>query len=129
MQRSEDGGIIISCDFCGSDWDAYDESNSRPMVEGHHGSVICLECVKQALEQMSVRVGDYRCTLCVREGLPATRPRWTHPNAPPSPGLNVHAIACRACIRQAARRFHKDTDVPWQWDEITRDRKAGLEED
>ena len=128
MQRTEEGGIIISCDFCGTDWDAYDPAFSLPMVEGHHGSVICLACVKQALEQMAAGEGEYRCTLCVRDGLPADRPRWSHPDPQPSPGLNVHAIGCRACIRQAARRFHKDPDIDWEWDEIARDKKAGLDE-
>jgi len=116
MQRSEQDGIVISCDFCGTDWDPYDESNPRPMVEGHHGSVICLECVKLALQQMAPCEGEYRCTMCIREGLPPDLPRWSHTSAGPSPGLNPTAVACRACIRQAAGRFSKDPDVKWKWD-------------
>lgn len=115
MQRTEDSGIIISCDFCGTDWDPYDETNPRPMVEGHHGSVMCLECVKLALDQMRPGEGEYRCTMCIQEGLPADLPRWSHPDPVPSPGLNPMATACRACIRQAAGRFSKDKDVPWTW--------------
>ena len=116
MQRSEQGGIVISCDFCGTDWDPYDESNSRPMVEGHHGSIMCLECLKLALEQMAVGKGEYRCTMCIQDGLAADLPRWSHPNPVSSPGLNPHATACRPCIRQAAGRFSKDPDVHWNWE-------------
>jgi hypothetical protein len=128
MQRNDSGGIIISCDFCGTDWDAYDETYANPMVEGHHGSVICLTCTKRALEEMTPPGVPYRCAMCLREGLDADRPRWIHPAPAPSPGLNPGAIVCRACIRQAARRFHKDPDVQWQWSEITRDVRAGLDD-
>jgi hypothetical protein len=116
MQRTEQGGIIISCDFCGRDWDAYDQTYSNPMVEGHHGSVMCLSCLKMALEQMAVGDGAFRCTMCIQEDLPAETPRWSHPGPTPSPGLNPTAIACRPCIRQAAGRFSKDPDVKWKWE-------------
>ena len=117
MQRHEDSGIVISCDFCGTDWDPYDQSYSNPMAEGHHGSVICLNCLKAALEEMRAdAAGPYDCTMCLMEGLPPDLPRWYHPAPLPSPGLNEEAIACRACIRQAAGRFNKDKDVNWTWD-------------
>jgi len=116
MQRTEDGGIIISCDFCGTDWDAYDESYANPMAEGHRGSVICLTCLKQALEHMSPAESAFMCTLCVIEEVPAGTERWYHPSPQPSAGLNQHAMACRACIRQAAGRFNKDKDVDWTWE-------------
>jgi hypothetical protein len=116
MQRTFDGGIIISCDFCGTDWDPYDETNAKPMVEGHHGSIICLECVKLALEQLAVGEGEYRCALCIREGLEPELPRWWHPMPVPSDGLNPLAVACRDCVHQAAGKFSKDPDVPWTWE-------------
>ena len=116
MQRKEPEGIIISCDFCGTDWDAYDETYSNPMVEGHHGSVICLNCVKMALEGMTPGEGTFTCALCVHDDLPPETPRWSHPNPVPSPGLNMLAVACRPCIRQAAGRFSKDPDVKWKWE-------------
>lgn len=122
MQRTEAGGIIISCDFCGTDWDPYDETQSRPMIEGHHGSVICLECVKMALREMTPGEGPFFCTLCRHEDLPADLPRWRHPHASSSPGLNAEATACQPCINQAAGRFSKDPDVKWKWE-----RKAKLE--
>lgn len=116
MQRTEQGGIIISCDFCGTDWDAYDESQQRPMVEGHRGSVICLPCLKQALAEMKPAADPYFCTLCVREKIDPSLPRWFHPAPVPSPGLNAHAVVCRDCIHQAAGKFSKDQDVPWRWE-------------
>ena len=115
MQRTEPDGIIISCDFCGTDWDPYDESNPRPMIEGHLGSIVCLECVKLALAEMSPRAGDFRCTMCIIEGIKPEVPRWAHPAPTPSPGLNPDALICKPCIHQAAGRFSKDPDVPWKW--------------
>ena len=53
MQREEDGGIVISCDFCGTDWDEV-----VPMIEGHRGSVICLSCVEKAWAAVSSASGD-----------------------------------------------------------------------
>ncbi|MDH3583067.1 MAG: hypothetical protein OER86_02500 [Phycisphaerae bacterium] len=114
MQRTQDGGIIISCDFCGTDWDAFDQSSSRPMVEGHHGSVLCLECLRAGLEEMSEPAGSYKCALCLQELDAAC---WSHPDPPAgAAGLNPGAVACRACLRQAAGRFNKDPDVAWTWD-------------
>ena len=43
MQRPEDGGIVISCDFTGIDWD-----ERIPMIEGHQGSVLSLEALAMA---------------------------------------------------------------------------------
>lgn len=116
MQRTLDDGIIISCDFCGTDWDPCDESYANPMVEGHIGSVMCLTCLKRALDEMKPAANEYRCTMCIREGIDADTPRWFHPCPVPSDGLNSGAIACKACIKQAAGRFHKDKDVAWKWD-------------
>jgi hypothetical protein len=118
MQRTDEGGIVISCDFCGTDWDPYDEANPRPMVEGHHGSVICLECVKLALDQMAAapQGGEYSCTMCIREGIASDVPRWSHPATQACAGLNPHATICRPCIRQAAGRLSKDPDVAWKWE-------------
>lgn len=104
MQRSEDGGIVISCDFCGTDWDEV-----RPMIEGHHGSVLCLECLKVAIHQAASGEGKYRCTLCLRENIPATLPRWSNPARPA-------ACACEECLIQAAKAFSRDPDVDWKWE-------------
>lgn len=118
MQRTDGEGLIISCDFCGTDWDPYDETQSRPMVEGHHGSVICLECVKLALAELAAHPGEYRCTLCIRDGIAADVPRWNRADSVTSPGLNPDALGCRDCIHQAAGKFSKDPDVKWKWERV-----------
>ena len=110
MQRTEAGLIVISCDFCGTDWDEV-----KPMIEGHHGSILCLDCLKIAIDHLTPAEGEYHCTLCIRDGLPADLPRWFHPHPTPSPGLNPHAILCRDCADQAARAFTRDKDTDWKW--------------
>ncbi len=102
MQRTEPEGIVISCDFCGTDWDEV-----KPMIEGHHGSVLCLECLKRALVEAQAGEGKYRCTLCLRENIPADLPRWT--------GDRPEATACQDCLYQAARAFSRDRDVDFTW--------------
>lgn len=108
MQRTEDGFIIISCDFCGLDWDEV-----IPMIEGHHGSVLCLECLKKALAEKAPAVVKVDCTLCLQpkeEGVVV----WTPSNR--SPAANPRAMACDPCLKQAAGTFSKDKDIDWKWD-------------
>jgi hypothetical protein len=106
MQRQDKEGIVIVCDFCRRDWDG-----QEPMIEGHHGSVLCLECLKLALvNQQPGRGGDekYKCTLCLRFNIPGKLPSWRHPDHP-------EAIVCQECLYQAAKAFHRNPDVPWRW--------------
>ena len=107
MQRTEkNGGVVISCDFCGTDWD-----QDLPMIEGHHGSVICVECLKVALVNTKPHPSTYHCTMCIRDSLPEDLPRWL-----PQAGrktANVNAIICQECVDQAARAFHRDKDGDW----------------
>ena len=103
MQRNEADGIIISCDFCGTDWDG-----QAAMVEGHHGSVICLNCVKKALEVAAVGEDKYECTLCLRHNIPASLPRWT--NQP-----KFSAVVCQECLHQAAKALSKAPHAQWKW--------------
>ncbi len=107
MQRNQDDGVVICCDFCGTDWDQV-----KPMIEGHHGSVLCLECLKAALGQIKPQDWTFSCTLCLREGLPAGTARWTHPAAPPA--ANAAAVLCADCLHQAMRTFGKDPDVDFK---------------
>ncbi len=110
MQRTEDGGIVISCDFCGTDWD-----EELIMIEGHKGSVLCLACLRRALEEAQPADEAFKGTLCLSEKPVGTR-RWRHPDPKPSPGLNPDAPLCWDCIRLAAKGFHKDPDVDFRWD-------------
>lgn len=106
MQRTEDGGVIISCDFCGTDWEP--QTGLPFMTEGHRGSVICLACVKLALQHAAKSDGEFPCTLCLQERSAGTL-RWSNPSKPA-------ALACAECINQAARVLGKDPDVGWKWD-------------
>jgi hypothetical protein len=118
MQRTVDGGVVISCDFCGADWDQV-----RPMIEGHHGSVLCLPCLERALQEAKPANADFRCSLGLTDedaGTLAWGPPPT-PGEPPAAGRNPHAVACGDCIQQAARGFSRDPDVPFKWD-----RSAGV---
>lgn len=114
MQRTEDGGIVISCDFCGTDWDEV-----KPMIEGHHGSVLCLACLQTALEQAGSELecgdtavqGQPPCTMCLQE-LEQSTARWV-PTTRPA-GANPLALICTDCINQAAGTFSKDPDIDWK---------------
>ena len=109
MQRHEDGGIVISCDFCGADWD-----ENRPMIEGHKGSVLCLACLRLALEQAQPADESFDCTLCLQRHEAGVR-SWAHPAPDDLPGRNREACLCWACVRLAAKTFHKDKDTEFRW--------------
>lgn len=106
MQRRVAEGIIIACDFCGEDWDQI-----KPMIEGHQGSVICLECVKRSLADGTREGERFHCTLCLRDLPPETK-RWRFADAPPT--ANPAAAACASCLKQAAVAFDRDPDVDWK---------------
>ena len=106
MQRTDSQGVTISCDFCGTDWDP--TTGLPAMIEGHHGSCICLECVKIAVKLLHSEGGEFNCPLCLKTLLPADMPRWTSPTKP-----DVHA--CKDCVYQAAGTLSKDPDVDWKW--------------
>jgi hypothetical protein len=104
MQRQEADGVVISCDFCATDWDP--QTGLPPMSEGHHGSVMCLECLKVALERLAPQDTPYSCTLCLREKLDL--PAYRNPS-------RAGAVACEECVHQAAKVFSRDPDVDWKW--------------
>ena len=107
MQRKTDHGIVIACDFCGTDWDQI-----LPMIEGHRGSVICLECVKLALDGVAAVDTAVECTMCLRP-LQAGSPRWRRSQVPEH--ANAEAAICADCLKQAAGAFSKDREVPFDW--------------
>ena len=106
MQKQQQDGVVIACDFCGDDWDEV-----KAMIEGHHGSVLCLECLKVAMAGMVPAAEPFNCTLCLREDLPAATPRWSPQPRPRD--ANPNAVVCEECLSQAARAFHRDKDVDW----------------
>ncbi len=107
MQREESDGIVIVCDFCRRDWDG-----QEPMIEGHHGSILCLECLKRALDGLKDGGEKYTCTLCLRFNIPPTVPRWSNPESTAEPA----AVACQECLYQAAKTFSRNEDNTFQWD-------------
>jgi hypothetical protein len=104
MQREDPEGIVIVCDFCRRDWDG-----QEAMIEGHHGSILCLECLKRALSEQKPAEGKFKCTLCLRFNMPPEMPRWINSDHP-------DAIVCQECLYQAAKAFSRNPDVPWKWD-------------
>ena len=111
MQRKVEDGIIICCDFCGTDWDQV-----KPMIEGHKAhfpspGVMCLNCLTVALADLATVDGDtYACTLCRQQEIETSVEAWIGPGEvdPPS-------IACKSCLHQAAGAFHRDKDTDWTW--------------
>ena len=108
MQRETPEGINFLCDFCQREWDG-----QEPMIEGHHGSILCLVCLKRALAECAPgAVGGedkFKCTLCLRFNIPATLAHWHHPDHP-------EVLACRDCIVQSAGTFSKSPHADWTWD-------------
>ena len=100
MQHTEPDGIVISCDFCRTAWDEV-----IPMIEGHRGSVLCLPCLRRALDEAASTAAGFECTLCL-QSFEAGRKAW----------LSEHATVCWPCIRLAAKGFHKDKDIDFRWD-------------
>ena len=108
MQREDPDGIVILCDFCRRDWDG-----QEPMIEGHHGSILCLECLKIALRDQHAdtrpEADKYKCNLCLRFNIPPTLPQWSNPAHP-------DALLCQECLYQGARAFSRNPDIPWTFD-------------
>lgn len=107
MQRTENGLIIISCDFTGIDWD-----ERVAMIEGHRGSVLSLEALARATDEAAPAAANFECTMC-RRAFEAGQKAWSHPDPPFPETANPHAIICWDCIEQADRTFARDPDTDW----------------
>jgi hypothetical protein len=106
MQRTEDSQVILLCDFCRRDWDG-----QEAMIEGHHGSIICLSCLQRALAERGAAAAPYRCGLCLREDLPTTLLCYVAPG-------HAESVVCHDCIRQAAKAFARSPHTAWEWDGV-----------
>jgi hypothetical protein len=102
----------VLCDFCRGEW-----TLDRPMIEGHHGSCICGECLSAAYAAVELRGRgeEHRfaaCTMCLESAEARSElgrgdePCWQRPG-------NAEAAICRRCIKLAAGALHKDRDVAW----------------
>ena len=97
----------VLCNFCGQPWDPDDPS--RPMLEGHHGSHVCGECLSLAYqaivhEGQNHRTEGLACTMCLEEREDEI---WSSSERP-------DASLCRRCIKQSATALEKDQDYTWR---------------
>ena len=91
----------VLCDFCGqAAW-----ADEQPCIEGHHGSIICGDCLTQAWKIVQIDkagAAQQACTMCLEERDEAG---WQ--------GVSAEAHICKRCIKQAAGALHKSADWPW----------------
>ncbi len=104
MQEYQDDGVTLLCDFCHKAWDG-----QAAMVEGHHGSIICLPCLKAALAEAKPSAGKYQCTLCLRVNIPGSLPHW-------STEAHPQAVACEECLHLSAAAMTKAPHAEFQWE-------------
>ncbi len=103
----------VLCDFCRREW-----TEDVAMIEGHHGSCICGNCLRMAYLEVVLHGAancpreGYNCPMCLevdddRAALDrGGEPGWR------SPVIDDAAI-CRRCIKLAAGALHKDPDNDW----------------
>ena len=106
MQRQTPEGVILACDFCGTDWDM-----EKPMIEGHKGSILCIDCLARGIEEAKPAPAGFMCTMCRQDyeaGTKAYIPLERAPNA------NPKAVICWDCLQQADRTFARDKDTDWE---------------
>ena len=95
----------ILCDFCHrAVW-----AMGLPCIEGHHGSVICGDCLKVAwLDVVEMNGGDGQadrdCTMCLACH---DVPIWESP-------VHAGAIICRRCVKMAGVTLRRDGDYQWE---------------
>ena len=74
--------------------------------------VICLDCVRHALDAVAEGEAEVECTMCLSPVQAGSR-RWRPQDAAAS--ANADAAICEGCLKQAAGAFSKDPDVPFVW--------------
>jgi hypothetical protein len=103
----------VLCDFCHREW-----TDDIAMIEGHHGSCICGNCLKLAYMQLVMQcdnsiINEFKCPLCLetaadRNALDrSAEPGWASPILP-------DVVVCRRCVKRAAGALHKDPDFDWR---------------
>jgi formylmethanofuran dehydrogenase subunit E len=96
--RAED----FLCDFCGEHW-----SEERPMVEGHHGSLVCGPCLTAAFRTTWLAGGTppvnsegEECRLCLER---RDEPHWRGATG---------GLACRRCVKMSVVMLERDVERP-----------------
>lgn len=103
MHRTDNGGFVTEsiCDYCRKPL-----ADDRLMVEGHQGSLVCVQCLTVAYTEVVVAGGgaiapaDATCTMCLES---REEPMWQSPVPP-------NCWICRRCIKQTAGLMVKDPD-------------------
>jgi len=74
----------------------------KPMIEGHQGSILCLNCLGRAIDEATDFDDRSKCTMCLRD-LEGDERGWS----------SSGAMVCYDCLQQADRAFDKDPDTEW----------------
>ena len=102
----------VLCDFCQRPW-----TQDVAMIEGHHGSCLCTNCLTVAYTEV-VRHGrdtappQYTCPMCLEAGSDRESMGRGEEGGWQSP-LRPEAVICRRCIDLAAKALDKDKDFDW----------------
>ncbi len=103
----------VLCDFCRREW-----TEAVPMIEGHHGSCMCGNCLALAYAEVVVAGSDtaprdFSCPMCLEAGKDrealgrGDEPGWSSP-------VHEEAVICRRCIELAVQSLEKDKDSGWK---------------
>ena len=103
----------VLCDFCRREW-----TEDVPMVEGHHGSCICGNCLTLAYAEVvgsgtGSAPNGYDCRMCLEGGKDREALERGDEHGWASP-LDPEACICRRCIKQAAGALVKDVGSGWK---------------
>lgn len=104
MHKTDAAGFVeySECDYCSA------RADDRVMVEGHQGSLICLNCLSIAYAEVvgagvaAAMEPDEVCMMCLEE---RKQPHWGSPVT----GKKV----CLRCIKQSATVLEKDKGLGW----------------
>jgi hypothetical protein len=88
------------------------------MVEGHHGSCICGNCLTIAytivvLHDRSTAPADFTCTMCLEKNADREAEKRADNTGWQSP-MHDGAIICRRCVKLAGGTLHKDAESNWR---------------
>lgn len=103
--QSAEGNEFFKCDFCLRAW-----AEELPMVEGHRGSLVCVDCLTAAYIEVVHRgtaatpAEGETCAMCLEV---RKDPEWRSTRG-------TSALICLRCIKQGARMLEKDAEIGWK---------------